>query len=131
MSRLYDNARAMAKRQIDEFGQKAYYVRNSNPPPVDTSRPWVLGPTTILEEEMQMLFLPDSRDGRETKNYSHRSEVPKGNTKGLTYGLSFEPQLKDIIRRPLPSGDVVYSVQAIVTIQPDDSNPLLYKFRLG
>lgn len=131
MTSLYDRMRSLSKAQIDDKGQQAFYIRNSNPNPVDADKPWLLGPTTIDETEIQMLFLPDTRDGRETKAYSHRSEVPKGNTKALTYGLTFEPQLKDIIRRPLTTGDVVYSIEAIATIQPDDSTPLLYKFRLG
>jgi hypothetical protein len=123
--------RELAAAQIADKGQKAYYVRNVNPTPADPTKPWIVGPVTQTEVEFDMVFLPDNRNSRETKNYVNRSEVPKGNTRCLAYGLTFEPQLKDTIRRPLPGGDIIYSIESIIVVQPDASGAILYKFRLG
>lgn len=127
MTTLYDRLRGVSKKLIDKYGQEVTYTRNANPAPVDTNKPWILGAAETTEVKVQMLFLPDDRDNRETKNYSRRSAVSKGNTTAYTYGLSFVPQLKDNVTR----GSQKYSVESVIEYQPDSTQPLLYKMRLG
>lgn len=124
---LYSRLRGVSKKLIDKYGQQVTYIRNANPTPADVDKPWITGDSEKTEVSIVMLFIPDDRDKRETKNYSDRSVVPRGNTKGYTYGLAFEPQLKDTIRR----GSVVYAIESITTYQPDSTEPLLYKIRLA
>ena len=127
MTTFYDRLRTVSKKLIDKYGQKVTYVRTTNPVPADPNKEWIVGDSVTSEVEIQMLFLPDDRDKRETKNYSDRSVVSRGNTKGYTYGLGFEPSLKDTIKR----GSQVYAIESITTYQPDSTSPLLYKIRLA
>lgn len=124
---LYDRLRSVSKRLIDKYGQKVIYTRITNPTPVDPNKEWIKGDSNTSEVEIVMLFLPDDRDKRETKNYSDRSVVGRGNTKGYTYDLGFEPNLKDTIKRE----GQVYSIESITTYKPDITSPLLYKIRLA
>lgn len=124
---VYDRLRSASKRLIDKFGQTVTYVINTNPTPADTDKPWVLGANSTVTKSIKMVFVPDSRDGRETKNYSRRSLVQKGNTSALTYGLDFEPQIKDTILR----GSKTYTIESIVEVKPDDSDVIVYKMRLS
>lgn len=124
---VYDRLRSASKRLIDKFGQTAVYIRNTNPEPSDVSKPWVLETNSVQTKSIKIVFIPDDRDNRETKNYSRRSLVQKGNTSALTYGLDFEPQLKDTIQR----GSKIYTIESIIEVKPDDSDVILYKMRLS
>lgn len=135
-NQTFDDLRDVAEELIAEFGEKVTWVRIVNPTPETSSKPWrdedvPSGADSSVETEVTVIvaFLPDDRDGRETRNYSRRSVVPKGNTTAYMTKPGFEPSLKDILRRTSISQS--YNIESIVRIRPNADDVILYKMRLG
>lgn len=126
---IYDRLRNTSKRLIEKYGQieDVLWVKNLNPPPADVDKGWILGETETQEIPVTLIFLPDDRDMRETRHYSHRSVKPKGNALCFMPPVSFIPELKDKVKR----NGFVYSVEAIVKWKPNDEQAILHRIRLA
>lgn len=125
---VFDRMRGVSERLISKYGQTITWRKNTNPQPLNSAEPWNLNTVETVEyPNEKMVFVPDERDQRETKNYSKRSSVIKGNTTGYLWPVSFTPALQDTVIR----GNRVYTVVAIIEVKPNEEQGIVNQVRLA
>lgn len=132
MSTIYTRLGAMVTRLVDKYGQKESVIWqvNADGAPADPDMPWLPTENPPVQIPVTILFAPDERDQRETKNFTRRSTVPRGSQQAYMGPVSFEPSLKDTILRDLDGVTITYAIESIDIIRPSDASASAYIIRL-
>lgn len=87
----------------------------------DPSQPHKTNPSTIINNFVDIVFLPITRQQKRSLQYKTNSEVPKGSLMGYMGAVDFEPDLNDIVIRDGKELRI-----SNIDITAPDNNPILY-----
>ena len=105
---------------IDEFIEKvnSIWVSIAEDTESDPATPWDITPGANIERAIKMIFLPESRVGREFLQYVPDSMMNRGYIYGIMCNHGFEPKIKDIVIY----NDQHLTVHSVNPIQPVDQS---------
>lgn len=116
----FDSAIASATRLIEKNGQVVTWRRIVDGA-ADDETPWKPGNADQIDQEVAIVFLPESRVGFEFLALITNTEVPRGKLIGLMAPQDFIPTLKDIVVR-----DGTPMALRYVDVIAPNGTPILY-----
>lgn len=121
MSNFYDDDIAEAIDMIEEFGQSVTWRKLTDGALPNTTKPWEPGKAKKKNNTVSIVFLPDTRDNRQSIRYTPKTEIVAGSELGLMGAVSFTPVVKDTVIRD----GVEMVVKSIDVLRPNGT-PILY-----
>lgn len=97
----YDRQISSAKKLIARYGEIVTWQSVLDGPPVTSDQPWKPSFPTVanVEHQVSMVFLPLSKEAKETMLRMRGTEVQTGFVMGYMGAVSFTPSLKDVVVR--------------------------------
>jgi hypothetical protein len=116
-----------ALRMIKAKGKTVTWRSMGNPQLPDPDKPWNPGhPPVSVDYQVEIVFLPNERYGREVFRYFDKTDIPIGNLLGFMGRVNFQPSLKDII---LDNGREI-AILGFNEYNPDGNGVILYTLEL-
>lgn len=122
----YDRQIATAKRLIKKKGQGVTWRSIENGAPPDASKPWKTSTSTNLDNLVDIVFLPVSRENKRFIQALGGTEVSTGFLLGYMAAVDFEPSIKDVVIR---NGEQLEVLN--IDIVAPNGDPILYILEFG
>jgi len=116
----------LARQQIAKKGQLVTWRQIEDGMPLDPTKPWIVAESEVLEYQVSIVFLPDTRFNFQGSKFHPTTEVPTGFGVALMGAQEFIPKIKDVIIR----NGVEMVVRNLRTLSPAGES-LLYEMELG